>query len=327
MCWRSPRSSRRTGEPFVLATVVWRRSPSSGKEGATALDHAGPQGPGMARRCLRGAHRRPRGTAGCSRRDDRRLMFLGPPEELDAHRRDGVVTVPIACQSEGALEVYVEPVVPAAAARRDRPFARPRTPSRASPEASAGGRVAGRRRCGPVRGHRCVPGSSTTSDLAIAGVDARSFVVVATQGHYDEEALERALANAGAATWGWSPRAGARRRSSGTCATEAFDDDALARVHAPAGLDLGHVRDRGDRGRDPGRDRAAPGGGRARCRRDLGGADPARGDRPRVRDDGGRGRRPVPDGARRPARSTSVRPGAWNRSEADPARFINAAAP
>ena len=25
------------GEPFVLATAVWRRSPSSGKEGATAL--------------------------------------------------------------------------------------------------------------------------------------------------------------------------------------------------------------------------------------------------------------------------------------------------
>jgi xanthine dehydrogenase accessory factor len=25
------------GEPFVLATVVWRRAPSSGKEGATAL--------------------------------------------------------------------------------------------------------------------------------------------------------------------------------------------------------------------------------------------------------------------------------------------------
>jgi hypothetical protein len=27
----------RRGEPFVLATVVWRRAPSSGKEGSTAL--------------------------------------------------------------------------------------------------------------------------------------------------------------------------------------------------------------------------------------------------------------------------------------------------
>ena len=41
-----------------------------------------------------------------------RLMFLGRPEELREHDRDGVVTVPIACQSEGALEVYVEPVLP-----------------------------------------------------------------------------------------------------------------------------------------------------------------------------------------------------------------------
>ena len=41
-----------------------------------------------------------------------RLLFLGPPEELEGRARDGVVTVPIACQSEGALEVYVEPVLP-----------------------------------------------------------------------------------------------------------------------------------------------------------------------------------------------------------------------
>ena len=27
----------RRGRPFVLATVVWRRAPSSGKEGSTAL--------------------------------------------------------------------------------------------------------------------------------------------------------------------------------------------------------------------------------------------------------------------------------------------------
>ncbi len=39
-------------------------------------------------------------------------MFLGPPEELEGTGADGVVTVPIACQSEGALEVYVEPVLP-----------------------------------------------------------------------------------------------------------------------------------------------------------------------------------------------------------------------
>ena len=41
-----------------------------------------------------------------------RLVFLGTPEELAQHRRQAVVLAPIACQSEGALEVYVEPVLP-----------------------------------------------------------------------------------------------------------------------------------------------------------------------------------------------------------------------
>ena len=41
-----------------------------------------------------------------------RLLFLGTADELAEHQRDGVVTVPIACQSEGALEVYVQPVLP-----------------------------------------------------------------------------------------------------------------------------------------------------------------------------------------------------------------------
>ena len=63
------------------------------------------------------------------------------------------------------------------------------------------------------------PASSTTLDLAVAGVDAGSFVVVATQGHYDEEALERALRTP-------APYVGlvaSRRRAEavlGTCATE-----------------------------------------------------------------------------------------------------------
>ena len=53
-----------------------------------------------------------------------RLVFLGPPEEIAEHRaRNGVTSVPIACQSEGALEVYVEPVLPEPAADRHRTLA------------------------------------------------------------------------------------------------------------------------------------------------------------------------------------------------------------
>ena len=121
-----------------------------------------------------------------------RLLFLGPPEELEGRARDGVVTVPIACQSEGALEVYVEPVLP-----QPQLVAIGRSPAATALAAMAAG--LGWRSVlvddgGDAEGREGVGRVLTTLDLAQAGVDDRSFVVVATQGHYDEDALERALA-------------------------------------------------------------------------------------------------------------------------------------
>ena len=227
------------GEPFVLATVVWRRSPSSGQEGATALITPDRKVRGW----LGGACAEPtvvRESLKLLEEEGRpTLMFLGPPEELEAHRRDGVIAVPIACQSEGALEVYVEPVVP-----QPQLVAIGRSPAATTLGALAAG--LGWRNVvvddgGDVATHPGVGRVVTTLDLAEVGVDDRSFIVVATQGHYDEEALERALRTA-------APYVGliaSRKRAEavlGYLRDRGFDDDALSRVHAPAGLDLGHVR-------------------------------------------------------------------------------------
>ena len=92
------------GEPFVLATVVWRRAPSSGQPGATALITPDRTIHGW----IGGACAEPTVIReGMRTLDDGepKLLFLGTPEDLEGHVRDGVVTVPIACQSEGALEV------------------------------------------------------------------------------------------------------------------------------------------------------------------------------------------------------------------------------
>ena len=42
-----------------------------------------------------------------------RLLLLGTAERFGGALQDGMTVVPISCQSEGALEVYVEPVLPA----------------------------------------------------------------------------------------------------------------------------------------------------------------------------------------------------------------------
>ena len=226
------------GEPFVLATVVWRRAPSSGKEGATALVTTD----GRVRGWLGGACAEPtviREALRALEEGTPRLLFLGMPEELEGHAREGVVTVPIACQSEGALEVYVEPVLPA-----PKLVAIGRSPAAITlvkMAASLGWRTALVDDGGDVADHDDAAHVLTRlGDLADVVPDDRSFVVVATQGHYDEDALQAALATPAAYV---GLIASARRAEAilGYLRDRGVSDAAIARVHAPAGLDLGRV--------------------------------------------------------------------------------------
>jgi xanthine dehydrogenase accessory factor len=225
------------GEPFVLATVVWRRAPSSGKEGSTALITAD----GRVRGWLGGACAEPtviREALRALEEGTPRLLFLGPPEELEARGRQGIVTVPIACQSEGALEVYVEPVVP-----QPHLVVIGRSPAVAALAAMAG--ALGWRSVvvddgGDPADYPAAGRVVTSLDLEEAGVTDRSWIVVATQGHYDEDALERALATPA----GYVGLVASRNRAQGVIGylkDRGVPDEALARVHAPAGLDLGPV--------------------------------------------------------------------------------------
>jgi xanthine dehydrogenase accessory factor len=221
------------GEAFALATVVWRRAPSSGQIGAKAVITAD----GGIRGWLAGACAEPAVIAEARKalaEGMPRLVFLGSPEELAEHGgRDGVVSVPIACQSEGALEIYIEPVLP-------------------KPHIVAIGRspvAAALVRLASALGWRATLVNETASgegdvdavgDLDAAQVGERSAVVVATQGHYDEEALERALATPAA----YVGLVASRKRAWAVLEylrDRGVSGERLAQVHAPAGLDLGSV--------------------------------------------------------------------------------------
>ena len=225
------------GEPFVLATVVWRRRPTSGKEGAKALIDAD----GWMRGWLGGACAEPaviREARRALRDGSPRLMYLGPPEELPARHGEGLVAVPIACQSEGAMEVYLEPVLPSphvVIVGRS-----PAVDALARMATALDWRATVVDDGGSARDHERVEEVITTLDLEKAGVSDRSAVLVATQGHYDEEALERALATP-------APYVGlvtSRKRAETVLAAlrdRGVPEEALKRVRAPAGLDLGEV--------------------------------------------------------------------------------------
>jgi len=207
------------GESFALATVVWRQGPSSGKEGCRAIITASGQLHGW----IGGACAEPvviRQAREVIADGEPRLLLLGTAEQFGGPLRDGMNFVPISCQSEGALEVYIEPVQPA-------------------PHLV-------------VVGHS--PMARTLADLAralgwrtdlIAGQDfttasagERSIVVVATQGHHDEEAITAAIA----ARPAYVGLVGSARRGAtvlGYLAERGVPQDELDKVKVPAGLDLG----------------------------------------------------------------------------------------
>ena len=165
----------RRGEPFALATVVWRQSPSSSQPGARAIITAGGELHGW----IGGACAEPvviREAQQVMAEGTARLLLLGTPEQFGAAVPDGMTVIPISCQSEGALEVYIEPVlpVPHLVIVGDSPMAR----TLASLAGALGWRADLMR--GP--------------DFTPEAADGRSMIVVATQGHDDEDVLERAVA-------------------------------------------------------------------------------------------------------------------------------------
>ncbi|MFP3914988.1 MAG: XdhC family protein [Actinomycetota bacterium] len=205
---------RTTGRPFALATVVWCRGPSSGKEGAKAIVHPD----GSVEGWIGGACSRPTVVqeALASLADGQpRLLMLGAEDS-----RQAVVTVPMACASEGAMEVYVEPVIPVPDVHIVGSSPMTETLSRLARD--LGWRV------------------RLVDDPEFEEVTESSMIVVGTQGHYDEPAVEAALATparyvglVASEKRAASVRAWLQER--GVVAEE------LARLRSPAGLDLGSV--------------------------------------------------------------------------------------
>src|SRR6516165_1789593 len=209
----------RRGQAFALATVVWRQGPSSSQQGARAIITA----EGELHGWIGGACAEPtviREAQQVISGGTPRLVLLGSPEQFGAAIPEGITVVPIACQSEGALEVYIEPVLPAphlVVVGR-------------SPMAHALvdlGRVLGWRA-------ELVDGP----DFTAAHAGERSMVVIATQGHFDEEAVEQAAA----ARPAYLGLVGSERRGQallGYLAERGVPAGQLERVRVPAGLDLG----------------------------------------------------------------------------------------
>jgi xanthine dehydrogenase accessory factor len=147
----------------------------------------------------------------------------------------GVVTELTTCASEGGLDVFVEPKLPAA-----RLLVAGSSPAARALAALAG--ALGEHVTAVVdQAHETLPGADTTvavDALASAGLQESDAVVVATMNRYDETALRAALATSA----GYVGLIASRRRGRKTLALlaeEGVPAADLERVTTPAGLDLG----------------------------------------------------------------------------------------
>ena len=209
----------RGGHAFALATVVWRQPPSSSQPGARAVITAD----GELRGWIGGACAEPvviREAQRVIAEGSARLLLLGTPDQFGGAVPDGMTVIPISCQSEGALEIYIEPVlpVPHLVIIGVSPMAR----TLASLAGTLGWRT------DLIQGPEFAAGSA----------DERSMIVVATQGHDDEDVLARAVA----ARPAYLGLVGSRRRGAtvlGYLADLGVPQEELDRVRVPAGLDLG----------------------------------------------------------------------------------------
>ena len=233
---------QQAGERFVTATVVQRRAPVSSHLGDRAIIYPGGRMEGfVGGACSRDIVRR-QALAALELGQPRLVMIRPDASELPLGNGQEVVVVPMTCASEGAVNIYLEPHLPA----------RLLIVAGLTPVA---GMLA---RLGTSLGERVMQVVSederqdlpagqwavTLADLpavlaALApGVCKSAAAVVASQGHYDELALEALLhAGVGDVALLSSRRRAVSVRELLTLTGVPIRD--VQRVQAPAGLDLG----------------------------------------------------------------------------------------
>lgn len=234
---------KETGEPFALATVVRTVSATAAKAGAKAVIlpdgtiYEGWIGGGCARAAVLKAAKDALADG------QSRLVSVQPPDALDekglkaGEEREGVRFAKNMCPSQGTMDIFVEPVLP-----------QPQVViCGSSPVAVA---IADLARWSGFAVTVCAPAAEQSSfaevDRRIEGYalpvnEAGSrFVVVSTQGRGDEAALLAALA----VDVDYVAFVGSRKKAEvlkAALAERGVTPERLAKLKAPAGLDLGAI--------------------------------------------------------------------------------------
>lgn len=207
-------------KPFVLATVVWCERPTSAKPGAQALIQEDGQITGW----IGGSCAQPVVIREAQRvlqeGGDSYLLRLGS-QDTGIVRND-VRVFPMTCTSGGVLDIFIEPhlPLPQLVLVGDSPV------------------IVALSKLAPVLDFAVM--RLDQPDLTQVEINERTSIIVATHGQYDEDALEQALRSPAA----YVGLVASRRRANDCrdyLRTSGITEHQLARLKAPAGLDIGAV--------------------------------------------------------------------------------------
>jgi xanthine dehydrogenase accessory factor len=214
---------RRRGEPFALATVVRCVRPTSAKPGAKAIIRKD----GTVSGWIGGACAEPvvvREGLQALRDGQPRFVALVGEGGSGPGRQEGVREYPMSCHSGGTIEIFVEPVLPKPALIL----------AGAGPVIDTLAKLARAMDFAVT-----LPAEAGQSNSAYsAGPGA--FIVVASHGTFDEEALERALRTEAR----YVSLVASRKRAAAVVESlrkRGVPAERLARLKAPAGLAIGAV--------------------------------------------------------------------------------------
>jgi xanthine dehydrogenase accessory factor len=216
---------RSRGEPFALATVVRCERPTSAKPGAKALIRAD----GAITGWVGGACAEP-----VVVREAMRALRDGQPRLLGlvgqaGHARaaaDGILEFAMTCHSGGTLEIYVEPYLP-------RPLL---LLVGSGPVIDTLAAIAGATDCAAA----VVAPDALGVALRRTPLEPATAVVVATHGAFDEDVLAQVLLS----ETRYVSLVASRKRAAAVMESlrrRGLAAERLARLRAPAGLDLGAV--------------------------------------------------------------------------------------
>jgi xanthine dehydrogenase accessory factor len=221
------------GVPFVLATVVRAVAPTSARPGDKAIFTKD----GLVLGWVGGSCAEPivRDEAEAVLKEGAPRLVCITPEVEAVLGRAGLIVHTMTCFSGGSLDIYLEPFVPAPqlVIFGNSPVARALVDL---------GRLMKYEVTVVDLGDRPPLAPEITTHRSLANLvippESECFAVVSSHGVYDDEALQKALA-IGARYTGFITSRRRRDQVFASLAARGVPTDAIARVHAPAGLDLG----------------------------------------------------------------------------------------